>query len=162
PTAVRDRIRRFYGRDATVVPPPVDVAAFDPTKPREGDHFLWVHRLVAYKRPQIVAEAFRGLPYTLTMVGVGPLEHELRAGLPPNVELLSWLDRPELVDRFERAAGFLHVGEEDFGISMVEALAAGAPVIALDKGGAKDIVRPGVDGVLLPEVTVDAIRSAVA
>ena len=73
-TAVRDRIRRFYGRDATVIHPPVDVGELDATPEKEPGHFLWVHRLVPYKQPELVAEAFRGLPYRLTMVGVGPLE----------------------------------------------------------------------------------------
>ena len=149
-SAVAERIAAFYGRPATVIPPPVAVADFPREVPREPDHFLWVHRLVPYKRPLEVAEAFRGLPdLRLTMVGVGPLELELRATLPPNVELLGWLPRERLAHLFASTAGFLHVGEEDFGISMVEALAAGAPVLAADRGGAKDIVRPGRDGVLI-------------
>ena len=78
-TAVRDRIRAFYGRDATVIHPPVDVADFDPGLEKEPGHFLWVHRLVPYKHPELVAEAFRDLPYRLTMVGVGPLERRLRS-----------------------------------------------------------------------------------
>ena len=119
---------------------------------RDPVHFLWVHRLVPYKRPLEVAEAFRGLPdLRLTMVGVGPLEPELRAALPPNVELLGWLPRERLAELFAGAGGFVHVGEEDFGISMVEALAAGAPVLATDRGGARDIVRPGEDGVLVAD-----------
>ncbi len=86
-TAVRGRIRRFYGRDAEIIHPPVDVRQFRPDADKEPGHFLWVHRLVPYKQPELVAEAFRGLPYRLTMVGVGPLEAKVRAGLPPNVEL---------------------------------------------------------------------------
>jgi len=157
--AVRDRIRRFYARDAVVVHPPVDTDDFAPLD-KDPEAFLWVHRLVPYKRPQLVVEAFRGLPFRLTMVGVGPLEQELRAGLPPNVRLVPWLARPELARLFGGATGFVHVGEEDFGISMVEALASGTPVIALDRGGARDIVRHGVDGLLLAEPTVRGLREA--
>jgi glycosyltransferase involved in cell wall biosynthesis len=159
-TAVRDRIRRFYGRDATVIHPPVEVAELDEERGKDKGHFLWVHRLVPYKQPELVLEAFRELPYRLTMVGVGPLEGRLRKQLPPNVELLGWVSRDELRELYARAAGFVHVGEEDFGITMVEALAAGTPVIGLDAGGARDIVRPGIDGVLIERAEVDTLRTA--
>ena len=160
-TAVQDRIRRFYGRDSVVVGAPVDVDDITPTEPDDRSTFLWVHRLVAYKRPEVVMEAFRDLPYRLTMVGIGPLEQSLREGLPPNVELRSWVSREELVRLYEQAAGFIHVGEEDFGITMVEALAAGTPVVALDRGGARDIVRRDIDGVLIEEPNRSSLRQAI-
>lgn len=151
-SAVAERISRFYEREAAVVHPPVAVADFPRDVPRRPRHFLWVHRLVPYKRPLEVAEAFRGLPeLTLTMVGVGPLEERLRAALPANVELLGWVSREELASRYASAAGFIHIGEEDFGITMVEALAAGTPVLAVDRGGARDIVRRDRDGVLISD-----------
>lgn len=151
-SAVAERISSFYGRDSVVVPPPVAVRDFPRDVERDPTRFLWVHRLVSYKRPLEVAAAFRELPeLRLTMVGVGPLEQRLRAALPPNVELLGWVPRERLTRLFAEAAGFIHVGEEDFGISMVEALAAGTPVVAADRGGARDIVRPGRDGVLIPD-----------
>jgi glycosyltransferase involved in cell wall biosynthesis len=160
-SAVRDRIRRFYERDADVVHPPVEVAELTPAPSGDRKRFLWVGRLVPYKRPLLVAEAFRGLPYELTMVGIGPQEEELRERLPENVELRGWISREELTALYGEAAGFLHVGEEDFGISMVEALAAGAPVIALNAGGALDIVEDGVHGVLISEPTEAPLRAAV-
>jgi glycosyltransferase involved in cell wall biosynthesis len=145
---VLERIRRFYGRDSVVIHPPVDVDQFRPTAAKELE-FLWVQRLVPHKRPEIVAEAFRGLPYRLTMVGAGMLEPSLRASLPTNVRLLPWLPRTELVPLFEHAAGFIHIG------------AAGTPVIAVDRGGARDIVRPGVDGVLLEAPEVVPLQAAI-
>lgn len=160
-TAVRDRIRRFYDRDADVVHPPVELTDLRPAPGAERKSFLWVGRLVPYKRPLEVAEAFRGLPHRLTMVGIGPQEEELRENLPPNVELHGWISREQLVELYGKATGFLHVGEEDFGITMVEALAAGAPVIALNAGGALDIVEDGVHGVLVSEPTVASLRAAV-
>jgi glycosyltransferase involved in cell wall biosynthesis len=95
------------------------------------------------------------------MVGVGPLEERLRSDLPPNVELRGWVSRAELAELYSRAAGFIHVGDEDFGITMVEALAAGTPVIALDRGGARDIVRHELDGLLIDRPEVEAIGRAV-
>lgn len=160
-TAVAERIRDFYRREAAVIHPPVDVEDFDPTQPKDPDLFVWAHRLVDYKRPDLVIEAFRGLPHRLVMVGVGPLEAELRAKLPPNVELRGWLERRELASLYAEASGFIHIGEEDFGITMVEALASGAPVIAFDGGGAKDIVRNEQDGFLLTEVDLASVRSAI-
>ena len=73
---------------------------------------------------------------SVTMVGIGPLESELRGMLPPNVELRTWVSREELAELYATSCGFIHVGEEDFGITMVEAMASGTPVIALDGGGA--------------------------
>jgi len=160
-SAVRDRIRRFYGRESEVIPPPVDVSEFRPRTEKDPDRFLWVHRLVPYKQPLLVAEAFRELPYRLTMVGVGPLEAKVRANLPPNVELRGWTSRRELTDLYSSSAAFIHVGEEDFGISMVEALAAGMPVVGYGRGGACDIVRPGIDGVLVDRVDLSTVRAAV-
>lgn len=160
-TAVQERIRRFYGRESTVVHPPVDTAAIAPG-PERRSGFLWVHRLVPYKQPLLVAESFRGLDARLTMVGVGPLEAELRASLPDNVELRGWVDRDELVELYRGAEGFIHVGEEDFGISMVEALAAGTPVVGLARGGATDIVRDGIDGLLIDDADLASLRTAIA
>jgi glycosyltransferase involved in cell wall biosynthesis len=149
-TTVVQRIKRFYGRDAELVPPPVAIGDFPRDVARDPTRFLWVHRLVPYKRPLEVAEAFRELPeLRLTMVGLGPLEAQLRSTLPANVELLGWVPRERLAQLFAGAAGFIHVGEEDFGISMVEALAAGTPVLGANAGGARDIVRPELDGVLI-------------
>jgi len=144
------------------------VAEFDAAVEKEPGRFLWVDRLVPYKHPELVAEAFRGLPYGVTMVGVGPLEEKLRANLPPNVELLGWVSREELARLYGRAQGFngraqgfVHIGEEDFGITMVEALTAGTPVVALNAGGARDIVRDSLDGVLIQRAELHELRQAV-
>ena len=160
-TAVAARIERFYGRMATVIYPPVDVEDFDATRSKDPRLFVWAHRLVPYKKPELVAEAFRGLPYRLIMIGVGPLEASLRAHVPNNVEVRGWLPRNELATLYAKASGFVHVGEEDFGITMVEALASGTPVIAVDRGGARDIVRHERDGILLERAELEPLRAAI-
>jgi glycosyltransferase involved in cell wall biosynthesis len=161
-SAVAERIHAAYGRTAPVVHPPVEVGEFRSDGPRDRDHFAWAHRLAAYKRPLEVVEAFRGMPdLRLTMVGVGPLADRVRSALPPNVELRDWIDRAELVDLLGSVGGFLHVGVEDFGITMAEALASGTPVVALDRGGAVDIVEDGVTGVLVGSYDVESIREGV-
>ncbi len=81
-TAVAERIRRFYGREAATIHPPVEVEELRPARAARRNGFLWVGRLVPYKRPLLVAEAFRDLPHRLTMVGIGPQEEELRARAP--------------------------------------------------------------------------------
>ena len=150
--AVRERIQRHYGRDSVVVHPPVDVATSPRPARSEPGHFLWVHRLVSYKRPELVAEAFRGLPQTPDHGRRGPARGEAAAPLCRRTSsCAAGCPARELASLYEQASGFIHVGEEDFGITMVEALAAGTPVIALDRGGARDIVRAGQDGVLLSE-----------
>ncbi len=160
-TAVAERIRRVYGRDAQVIHPPVDVDEFKTTVQKDRDHFLWVGRFVPYKEPEVVLEAFRGLDLRLTMVGGGPLAGKLRAAAGANVEIRDWTARDQLRDLFAHAGGFVHVGEEDFGIATVEALAAGTPVIARASGGSLDTVQPGLDGVLVDEPDVGSIRRAV-
>ena len=160
--AVAERIRSAYGRDAPVVHPPVEVGEFAPGEQRDPDHFVWVHRLTPYKRPLEVLEAFRAMPsLRLTMVGVGPLAERVRAALPPNVTLRDWISRAELADLLAGAGGFVHVGVEDFGITMVEALASGAPVLAVDRGGALDIVSDGVTGILISDTGPLAIQAGV-
>jgi glycosyltransferase involved in cell wall biosynthesis len=158
---VAQRIRSIYGREARVIHPPVDVDSFDPTATKDRDHFLWVGRFVPYKRPELVLDAVRELDVKLTMVGVGPLAAELRARAPRNVEIREWVDRSALCSLFDHAGGFIHIGDEDFGIATVEALAAGTPVIGSASGGARDTIEDSVDGVLVREKTVDAIRGAV-
>ena len=114
-----------------------------------------------YKRPLEVAAAFRELPdLRLTMVGVGPLEAELRAALPPNVELLGWLPRERLAQLYARRRASSTSARRTSGSPMVEALAAGAPVVAADRGGARDIVRPGRDGVLVSDPASPAAIAA--
>lgn len=161
-TAVAERIRRSYGRPAGVIHPPVRTDFFKPPEHRgETQRFISVGRLVSYKRPDLVVEAFRGLPFELVVVGEGHLLSRLRAGAPANVRFAGAVDDIQLRELYRSARGLVFAGEEDFGIAMAEALACGTPVVAVDRGGAIDIVEDGVTGILVGDQTVEAVRAGV-
>ena len=158
--AVADRIRRFYGREAQVVPPPVRTDFFTPGEERE-DGFLYVGRLNGYKRPDLVVEAFRDLPYRLTVVGRGSMLPALRAAATSNVEFRESVDDDELRSLYRRSRAMVYPVDEDFGIVMAEAQACGTPVISIDAGGALDIVEDGRTGWLMTGRGVDDLRALV-
>jgi glycosyltransferase involved in cell wall biosynthesis len=158
--AVAERIQRCYGRRAEVVHPPVRTDFFTPGGTRD-DFFLFVGRFVAYKRPDLVVEAFAGLPDRLVMVGSGQMESRLRRRATANIEFVADADDDRLRDLYRSARALVYPGEEDFGIVMAEAQACGTPVIALAAGGARDIVEPGLNGWFLAGQTPAAIRRAV-
>lgn len=157
---VAERIRRAYGREAEVLHPPVDVAAF-PLEERKEAFYLTVSRLEAYKRVDLLLAAFAKMPERrLVVIGDGPEMRRLRSSAPPNVELRGRLPTPEVRARMQRARAFLFAGIEDFGIVMAEAQACGTPLVVLAKGGAAEIVRPGVTGVVFAEQTPEALIEA--
>jgi len=162
-SAVAERIARHYGRAAAVCHPPVDVDFFRPADapgPR-GDFLLAVGALVPYKRFDVAIEAARRLGRRLVLVGRGPEQARLSALAGESAEILGPLGPEELRDLYRACAAYLQPGEEDFGIAAVEALACGAPVVALGRGGARDIVRDGVNGVLSREDGAEAFAGAV-
>jgi glycosyltransferase involved in cell wall biosynthesis len=160
-SAVARRIERCYGRHASVVHPPVRTEFFTPGGER-GDGFLYVGRLVGYKRPELAVEAFRGLPYRLVVVGEGGEGSELQERAPANVTFLGSVGDDELRGLYREARAMIAPGVEDFGIAMAEAQACGTPVIAANEGGATDIVVDGMTGWLVDHGDVSGFRAAVA
>ena len=160
-SAVADRIRRRYGKSARVCHPPVDVAFFDRGETRRTDALLCVGALVPYKRYELAIGAARRLGRRLVIVGGGPEESRLRALAGDSVEFLSGLPAERLRGLYRSCALYLQPGEEDFGISAVEALACGMPVVALARGGALDIVRDGENGALYDGETDEALAAAI-
>jgi glycosyltransferase involved in cell wall biosynthesis len=148
--AVAERIRVAYGRTAEVLHPPVDVQRWATISRREPEHFLWLGRLVAYKRPDIAVEAARMSGEELVIVGDGPERARLEPISPPNVRFVGHVPEDELRRLVGAAYALVFPGEEDFGIAPVEALSAGVPVIAFGAGGALDYIRPGVNGLVVP------------
>jgi glycosyltransferase involved in cell wall biosynthesis len=159
-SAVAERIRSFYGRTARVVHPPVRTDFYTPAD-TERRRFLYVGRLVSYKRADVVVEAFRGLPFELTVVGGGHQENALRRSAPPNVVFEKGVTDERLRELYRTSYALVYPGVEDFGIAMAEAQACGTPVIAAAAGGALDIVEPEVTGWLLREPTIDSLRAAI-
>jgi glycosyltransferase involved in cell wall biosynthesis len=159
-SAVAERIERFYNRAAQVIHPPVRTDRFTQGGERM-DTFLYVGRLVGYKRPDLVVAAFAGLTERVVIVGEGPLGAGLRARATPNVSFLGAVDEDTLLDLYRTARALVFPVEEDFGISMAEAQACGTPVIGLDRGGARDIVEHEVTGWLLGAPTVEQVQRAV-
>lgn len=164
------RIARCYGREATVIYPPVDCSRFatagDPPGVTGDDYYLAVSRLVPYKRADLLVAAFRSLPQRrLVIVGDGPEAAALARAAPANIEFRGRVEAAQLVALMQRAQALVHAAEEDFGIALVEAQAAGAPVIAFAGGGAAEIVR-GLDtqaptGILFTAQTSAAIGAAI-
>ena len=166
-TAVADRIRRHYGREAEVCHPPVDVDFFHGTGGTREDFLLAVGALVPYKRFEQAIEAAALVGRPLVLVGKGPEQARLAGLARPiaaagsSVQILMDRTPEELRDLYRRCALFVQPGEEDFGIAAVEAAACGAPVVALGRGGATDVVSDGETGVLYPEESAGALAAAI-
>ena len=150
-SAVRERIKNWWHRDAQVIHPPVDTDHYhyDDTIGRE-DFFLLAGRLVPYKRPDLAIAAAERAGVKLMVAGDGRLMPECRAVAGPNTTFLGRVSDAEMLDLQRRARALLMPGIEDFGIVPVEAMACGTPVIAVGAGGALDTVIPGLSGELVP------------
>jgi glycosyltransferase involved in cell wall biosynthesis len=137
---VARRILKAYRRPAEVIYPPVDVDFYRPGNGRD-DYYVTVSRLMAYKRVDLLVDAFARTPQRrLLVIGDGPEYRRLKARASANVEFLGRLPAVEMRNRIQHARAFLFAAVEDFGIAPVEALACGTPVIALRKGGAAETV----------------------
>ncbi len=149
---VANRIRTWWGLDATVVHPPVNVDLFtpDPTVEREP-FFLLAGRLVPYKRPEVAIAAAAEAGVRLVVAGTGRSEKACRAVAGKDIEFLGEVSDSELRDLFRRCSALVFPGIEDFGIVPVEAQACGAPVIGVRAGGLCDTVVSGRTGILVPE-----------
>jgi glycosyltransferase involved in cell wall biosynthesis len=157
---VRRRILKHYRRDAEVIHPPIAVDDYE-SAPEPGDFYLSVGQLVPYKRVDLLVDAMNELGRRLVVIGDGPQLRTLRRRAGPTVNLLGWQPFPVVREHLARARAFVFPGEEDFGMAPVESLASGRPVIALDRGGVREIVEDGVTGVLFPEPTVASLASAI-
>jgi len=161
---VQKRVRKFYGRDSTVVYPPVDCDFFCPAPARAGDYFLMVTALAPYKRLDLAIEAFNRLGRRLVIVGDGPDLTGYKRMAKGNVEFMGWQSDERVRDYYRGCRAFIFPGEEDFGIAPLEAQACGRPVIAFGRGGILETVNPfpnpGATGVFFDQPSADSLAEA--
>jgi len=158
-TEIRERISRFYGRESTIIYPPVDISRFKPAGSPIGDYFLAGGRLIPYKRTDLAVQACSELGLKLLVYGDGRDRPALERMAGPTVTFLGRVSWDELARLYAGARAFIFPGLEDFGIAPVEAQAAGRPVIAFQGGGALDTVIPGRTGELFCEQTVESLKA---
>lgn len=163
-TETQARIKKYYGRGSTVIHPPVDTGRFTPSRER-SDYYITMGRQLPYKRYDLVVEAATKLGVKLKVFGNGPVHQKLVDLAGPTIEFLT--DRfgdasdTHLEEALNNAKGFIYAAEEDFGIVTVEALAAGAPVIAYGKAGTLDIITNDEVGVLFDQQTISDVAGAI-
>jgi glycosyltransferase involved in cell wall biosynthesis len=158
---VQKRINKFYRRDATVIYPPVRVAEKKVNTGVREDFFLVVSRLIPQKNIELVVDSFNenGLP--LKIIGQGSLKKQLQAKAKKNIEFLGFLCDEEVDEYFARCKALIFPCEDDFGMTPVEAMAHGTPVIALGKGGALETVIHGKTGILFDTPTIESLTTAI-
>jgi glycosyltransferase involved in cell wall biosynthesis len=157
---VQQRIKKIYGKDSEVIFPPVDVAKYEP-KGRGDNYYLIVSRLNSYKRIELAVEAFNRIGLPLVVIGTGPFLQVLKSMARPNVKFLGRLTDRELADYYANCKAFIFPGAEDFGLTPLEANAAGRPVIAYRGGGVLDTIREGVNGMFFHEDNAESLRKAI-
>lgn len=159
---IANRIKKYYKRDSVVIYPPVNVEKFQPTEQKNiKDYYLFVSRLIDYKRCDLVVETFNKLGLPLKVIGRGPEKEKLVKVAKPNIEFLGYLSDDDMKKYYAEAKAFIFPAEEDFGIVPVEAMASGRPVIAFAKGGASESVIDGKTGILFDAQTPESLAEAV-
>jgi glycosyltransferase involved in cell wall biosynthesis len=158
---IQSRIARFYERDSTIIYPPVDIERFCPSAEPSGDYFLIVSRLIPYKRIDLAVRACSELGAPLIVGGEGRDRAALEAAAGPTVRFVGHVPDEELGELMAHCRAFIFPGYEDFGITPLEAQAAGRPVIAYAAGGALDTVIDGETGIFFHEQTPEALADAI-
>jgi len=159
-THIKNEIKEFYKRDAVVINPPIDTDRFSKTNSQTRIGFVTASRQVPQKRFDIVIGACNDLKLPLTVIGRGPEHEKIKRMAGDTVTVLDWLSDDEIAKQFASAEAFLFAAYEDFGVTPVEALAAGTPVLAFKQGGALDYIQPGVNGDFFDVQSVPSLCAA--
>lgn len=155
------RIYKYYRRKAKVIYPPVSVTDFPCKNLPPQDFYLYVGRLVPYKRVDLIVEAFQRMPDRfLVIIGDGSERGKILTKLTPNITYLGYQPQNVVREYMQKAKAFIFAGVEDFGITPLEALSCGTPVIALAQGGLQETITPTV-GVLFPAQTPESLQQAI-
>lgn len=157
---VQYRIQKYYRRDSTVIHPPVDFDKFH-VSDSVDDYFVAGGRLVPYKNFDLVVQTFNRLHLPLKIFGVGPEEKKLKKIAKNNIEFLGRINDAEKSELLSKAKALIHPQMEDFGITPVETMASGRPVIAYAAGGATETVVPGESGLFFADQTWESLYDAV-
>lgn len=156
---VKKRINKYFNRDAEVIHPPVDSSKFQMKS--DGDFYLFVGQLNPYKNADMAVKAFNQMKDNLIVIGDGPQLNYLKKIAEPNVKILGRQPDETLIDYYATCKGFIFPGEEDFGITPLEAMASGKPVIAYGKGGALETVTEGKTGIFFNDPTEESLIEAI-
>lgn len=157
---VAKRIWKQYRRESVVIHPPVRCSLFKPSA-EDADYFLMLSRLVPYKRVDLAVEAFNELGLPLVIIGDGSERENLQVLAKSNITFLGRQPDEVIRDYYAKCQALIFPGEEDFGITPLEAQASGRPVIAYSKGGALETVVEGKTGLFFEEQTVDSLKHAI-
>jgi glycosyltransferase involved in cell wall biosynthesis len=157
---VAQRIKKYWRRDAEVIPPPVEFNRFTSSMRNEG-YYLWLGQLVRYKRPDIAIEAFTRNGKPLIVAGDGPEMRKVRLRAGKNISFTGRVSHQDATKLLEGCRALVFPGVEDFGIVPVEAMACGKPVIAYRRGGVEDTVQDGVSGLFFDEASPESLIEAV-
>jgi len=158
---VRTRIAKYYRTESEVLFPPVDLEGIKPSGKPHEDYYLIVSRIEPYKKIKLAVEAFKDLKQKLVIVGEGSDLDHLKSIASDNIEFVGPKYDQELYTYFQNAKAFIFPGEDDFGITPVESMAAGRPVSAFRKGGTLETVIEGKTGVFFDESTAESLKKSV-
>lgn len=157
---IAKRIKHYYQRESKIIFPPVEVDQFRISDQIE-DYYLIISRLAPYKKVDLAIQAFNELKLPLKIIGTGPDLKHLKKMAGPQIEFLGWVSEEQKIKYLSNCKAFIHPQEEDFGITAVESMASGRPVIAYQAGGAKETMIENQTGVFFKDQNWECLAEAV-